>query len=95
MDVQTAKSIIAAAAISDDAVLMEGMHGIGKSAIVKQFAEENDYHIEELFLSHQEVGDIIGIPHMIEKDGEYLTTWSKPIWMQRLDNAAANGQHSR
>jgi len=93
MDIQTAKKIIKAAASADDTVIMEGIHGIGKSNIVKQFAEENDYHIEELFLSHQEVGDLIGIPHIIENDGCTITTWSIPIWLQRMNIASQNGKH--
>lgn len=92
MDIQTAKQMISAAALADDAVIMEGVHGIGKSQIVKQFAKENDYHIEELFLSHQEVGDLIGIPHTVEKDGATLTMWSVPIWLQRMNDAANGGK---
>jgi hypothetical protein len=92
MDINTAKQIIRAAALADDTVIMEGPHGIGKSAIVKQFAKESGYHLEELFLSHQEVGDLIGIPHTIEIDGETITTWSKPIWLQRCLKAAAEGK---
>lgn len=94
MDIQTAKKVITAASKADDAVIMEGPHGIGKSAIVKQFAEENGYHLEELFLSHQEVGDLIGIPHTIEKDGEMITCWSKPPWLQRMESAQKIGKPS-
>lgn len=94
MDIQSAKLMIAAAAIADDAVIMEGLHGIGKSAIVKQYTKENDYHIEELFLSHQEVGDIIGIPHTISDGKDTLTTWSVPVWLQRMRKAADRGQKS-
>lgn len=90
MDIQTAKEIIKAAALADDTVIMEGKHGIGKSNIVKQFAKDNGYHLEELFLSHQEVGDLIGIPHTIEKDGVVITTWSMPSWLHRLHIASQN-----
>lgn len=92
MDIKTAKQIIEAAALAEDAVLMEGQHGIGKSQIVEQFAEDNNYHLEILFLSHQEVGDLIGIPHMVERDGVQITTWSVPIWLQRMNQAAAIGK---
>lgn len=91
MDIQSAKEVIKAAAIADDTVIMEGLHGIGKSNIVKQFAKENGYHLEELFLSHQEVGDLIGIPHTIQSDGVTITTWSIPIWLQRMNVAASKG----
>jgi hypothetical protein len=92
MDIQSAKEVIRAAALADDTVIMEGLHGIGKSNIVKQFAQEDSYHLEELFLSHQEVGDLIGIPHTIEISGETITTWSKPIWLQRSEKAAESGK---
>ena len=90
MDIKTAKQIISAAAIADDTVIMEGLHGIGKSNIVKQYAKENGYHLEELFLSHQEVGDLIGIPHIVERGDNTITTWSIPIWLQRMNDASAN-----
>lgn len=92
MDIKTAKNTIIAAAMAEDAVLMKGVHGIGKSNIVEQYAEEEDFHLEILFLSHQEVGDLIGIPHMITKDGIQITTWSLPIWLQRMNEAAAQGK---
>jgi alkaline phosphatase D len=92
MDIQSAKQVIRAAALADDTVIMEGLHGIGKSNIVKQFSKEDGYHLEELFLSHQEVGDLIGIPHTIEKDNETITTWSKPIWLQRCEQASKAGK---
>lgn len=91
MDINTAKLAIKAADLADDTIIMEGVHGIGKSTIVKQYAKENDLHIEELFLSHQEVGDLIGIPNTIEVDGETVTTWSKPIWLKRIEQNAAKG----
>lgn len=88
MRITNAKAVIAAAELADDTVIMEGKHGIGKSNVVQQFAKEKDYCLIELFLSHQEVGDIIGIPNLVQEDGESLTTWSKPAWLQRMINAA-------
>jgi hypothetical protein len=87
------KQILKLAHLSNDAVLIEGKHGIGKSQQVKQYAKQNNYHLEELFLSHQEVGDLIGIPHTIEKDGESVTVWSKPVWLQRMEKANKEGKH--
>lgn len=93
MDILNAKKMLRAAAIADDSLLMEGVHGIGKSQIVEQFVNDNDYHLEILFLSHQEVGDIIGIPHKVElEDGTAITTWSQPIWLQRMKAAAQQGK---
>ena len=88
MNINTAKVIIVASARANDTVIMEGPHGIGKSAAPKQFAVENNYHMEPLFLSHQEVGDIIGIPETIQQHGESITKWSKAPWLQRMDDVA-------
>lgn len=74
-------------------VIVEGDHGIGKSDSVYTFAKRNDFHVEPLFLSHQEVADLIGIP-TLERDSSNhaLTTWSKPIWLYRMEEAAKAGK---
>lgn len=92
MDMLSARQILDAAAMVDEAVLMEGVHGIGKSQLAQQFSDDKNYHMETLFLSHQEVGDLIGIPHAIEIDGVMCTTWSVPIWLQRMRTAASEGK---
>lgn len=76
-------------------VIVEGDHGIGKSESVYSFAKKNNFHVEALFLSHQEVADLIGIP-TLEKDenGHPLTTWSKPVWLHRMEEAAKRGQRT-
>jgi hypothetical protein len=74
-------------------VIVEGDHGIGKSESVYSFAKSNNFHVEALFLSHQEVADLIGIPTLEkDEDGHPLTTWSKPIWLHRLEMAAKAGK---
>jgi hypothetical protein len=93
MNIQSAVHVLRAAQLANDSVIMEGLHGIGKSQIVVQYSNENVYHLETLFLSHQEVGDIIGIPDTItNKDGIKNTVWSVPIWLQRMHDAAAQGK---
>jgi len=76
-------------------VIVEGDHGIGKSESVYAFAKANNFHVEPLFLSHQEVADLIGIP-TLEKDenGHPVTTWSKPIWLHRMEEAAKEGKRT-
>lgn len=91
MNVNEAKKAIYAASLAKDAVLMEGVHGIGKSSIVRQFAKEHGYHLEELFLSSQEVADIIGNMRTKEEDGELITTWSIPPWLHRMNKASKAG----
>lgn len=91
MNISEIKQVLKAAVLASDSVLIEGVHGIGKSEGAEQFSNEEGYHLETLFLSHQEVGDVIGIPHKMEKDETVITTWSMPIWLQRMHQAAAKG----
>ena len=89
MKISGMKEVFKIAHMSNDTVRMVGLHGIGKSQVVEQFAKENDFHIETLFLSQNEVADLIGIPDM--KDG--ITYWTKPIWLKRMEDANKAGKH--
>ena len=73
--------------LTNISVLLKGVHGIGKSERVEAYAKKHGYHCEVLFLSHQETGDLIGIPFL--ENGN--TIWSVPIWLQRIYDAAAKG----
>lgn len=73
---------------SDISVLMKGVHGIGKSERGEAYALNKGYICEPLFLSHQETGDLIGIPEV--KDG--VTYWSVPVWLKRMYEAEKRGQ---
>lgn len=92
MNIEQAKRMIEIAHKVDDTVIMKGKHGIGKSSIVKQYCKENNYELVELFLSHQEVADLVGIPAEIKIDENTYTSWSKPEWMKRFDDAAKGGK---
>lgn len=87
------QTILKVAHVAQDAVLLEGKHGIGKSAIVDQFAKNNNMYMFPLFLSTQETGDLIGIPSEIVVDGHKVTQWSKPIWLNRMEEMANKGIH--
>lgn len=93
MNIREVSNLLTSCHLSNDCLLMEGKHGIGKSQIVEQWCKANDVHLEILFLSQMEVGDLIGLPRTIENDGELVTVWTKPIWKQRLDNASTAGKH--
>lgn len=80
--------ILEIARISDENVLIEGLHGIGKSEQVKEYADKQNLHLEILYLSHQEVGDLIGMPSIVEN----ITIWTKPSWLVRMEEATANGK---
>ena len=73
---------------ADISVLVKGVHGIGKSERAEAYARNKNYHSEVLFLSHQETGDLIGIPYL--EDG--ATNWSTPIWLKRMYQAEKNGK---
>ncbi len=88
MNIQTAKLVIEASALANDTVIMEGLHGIGKSNIVQQYARENDGHIEELFLSMMDVGDLMGMPRTKQVGNTTITTWAEPDWFQRITDAS-------
>jgi len=90
MNISNVKPILKASMQADDSVIMEGLHGIGKSGIVKQYCAENDYFYTVLFLSHQEVGDLIGMPITEGK----VMYWTKPSWLVRMEEAANEGKHN-
>jgi hypothetical protein len=79
--------ILEVARLSGENVLIEGLHGIGKSQQVKAYADKNNLHLEILYLSHQEVGDLIGMPTIIDN----ITIWTKPSWLVRMENAVNSG----
>ncbi len=85
------KEVFGIAHAAGQGVKMVGKHGIGKSVIVSQFAKENGYHCEILQLPLMEEGDLMGIPTIAEIDGVKVTTWAKPVWLQRMDEATKAG----
>lgn len=72
-----------------NSVLVSGNHGIGKSEIITQFADEANLHIEVLYLSQNEVADLVGIPFIDKENGVQVTKWSEPIWLNRLNEASS------
>ena len=79
---------------AQDNVHMVGQHGIGKTEIVKQWAQDNGYHLEVLQLPILETSDLVGMPDITDtKDGK-VTTFAKPEWIERIHKANANGQHA-
>lgn len=82
------KQIIAAADACGQVPLIEGLHGIGKSEGVYQYAQEANLHYEPLILSLMEVADLMGIPESTSIGGLKSTTWAAPTWYSRIvDNA--------
>ncbi len=80
--------VLKAAEMANDTVIVESLHGIGKSDSIKQFAETQSYHLEELFLSMMDTGDLIGIPRTKQVGTSTITAWAEPDWFQRITDAA-------
>ncbi len=78
------KHLLTAGLCANDSILLIGVHGIGKSDVVRDWAIENNIHIETLFLSNQEPADLIGIPHI----NNGVTQWAEPSWMSNLHKHA-------
>jgi hypothetical protein len=53
----------------DQPVLLEGIHGIGKSEFVEQYGAKNGYKVIKFFLGQMsDAGDVLGLPQRIEKE---------------------------
>lgn len=88
MNIKESKLFIKAADLANKSPLLQGVHGIGKSDIVHQYAVDNNLHCETLILSLMDVGDLLGLPRTIEVGGQLTTTWSAPDWFCRVVDAA-------
>ncbi len=57
-------------------VLLHGVHALGKTEIVAQIAKAKNYNYVPLYLSTQDVSDLIGLPykeHIFYRDGKQIT----------------------
>jgi hypothetical protein len=63
--------------------LIHGVHGIGKTEIVKQVAEGLGYQCVCLYLSMQEPSDLLGLPSNQEDGDELYTAFSEPDWLHK------------
>lgn len=65
----------------EQAIMLEAIHGIGKSEFVKDYWEEKDYRVIILFCSQMaDAGDLIGLPDRVEKNGVKVTDFCQPYW---------------
>lgn len=63
--------------------LLVGHSGIGKSQITEQISKKvfPEHKFVPIFASQCDVGDFIGIPDIITKGKDRITTWARPEWM--------------
>lgn len=66
---------------NDISILLMAMHGVGKSSVVKQVAEELNIGFYDVRLSQCEVGDIKGLPNLNHETR--TTEFYKPRWWPR------------
>jgi hypothetical protein len=91
MNISRITDVLGVAHATGDNVLMSGVHGLGKTAIVKQFAEDNNYHFECLIMSLCEPSDLMGMPYIPE--GSTSTHFAEPAWLTRCKVASAQNKH--
>ena len=88
MNIKETQQFIKAIDLANKSPLLEGVHGIGKSQIIAQYAIDNDMHCETLILSLMDTGDLIGLPRTTEVGGALSTVWAAPQWYNNIVNAA-------
>ena len=66
----------------DQAIMLEAIHGIGKSEFVKEYWESKGYKVIILFCSQMaDAGDLIGLPdRVINEHNTKVTTFCQPWW---------------
>jgi len=67
-------------------LMLVGIHGVGKTAGVKQFAQENGHLLKIVNLGCEDVGDLKGLPEFKRDDGGVITAtaFMKPDWAEEM-----------
>ncbi len=79
MNIKQLKQFLPYANKINASVMVHGLHGIGKSQAIKQYAEENGLEFIDRRLSQVESGDLLGLPDV---SGE-VTQYKLPSWLPR------------
>ena len=82
IDFKTLNSVLPFILDAKFPVLIRGRHGIGKSAIVYQIAEQRGLPVIERRASQMTEGDLLGLPKVEGK----VTTWLAPEWLHSACN---------
>ena len=88
MNASNTKILLQHAFKSNISVLINGLHGIGKTSVVKQFAKDNSMHIETLILSLKDPSDLLGMPNIDDSDTIKRTIFAEPDWFQNIVDKA-------
>ena len=82
VDFKTFLSIVPSILDAKFPVLMRGRHGIGKSTVVYQIADQRGLPVVERRASQMTEGDLLGLPKV---EGN-VTQWLAPEWLHRACN---------
>lgn len=88
MNIREIKQFIKAADLCNQVPLIEGVHGLGKSDTVRQYAKENSLHPEILILSLMDTSDLLGMPRTANIGGQQTTVWAAPQWFNNIVDRA-------
>jgi hypothetical protein len=88
MNINEVQQLISAADVCGHVPLIKGLHGIGKSEGVVNYAKKQNMHYEPLILSLMDTGDMLGLPEAKTVGGMESTIWAAPSWYSNIVNAA-------
>jgi hypothetical protein len=71
---------------NESSIMLRAKHGVGKSSVVKQAAQELGIEFFDIRLSQCEVGDLKGLPFLDTE--EKRTDFAKPYWWPRDPNSS-------
>lgn len=94
MNITETIEILESADLCGHVPLLVSAHGVGKTESCKQYAKNNNLHLEVLMLSLFDTSDLIGIPFREQRGDSVVTRWAQPIWLQRIIEAHERGQRS-
>lgn len=65
----------------EQAIMVEGIHGCGKSEIITSYFRSKGYRVIALFLGQMaDAGDVLGLPHKVTTNGVTKTVYAHPEW---------------
>jgi MoxR-like ATPase len=81
VNINTIKKALPHAFNAKVVLLMNGIHGVGKSTAVREYCEEQDIGFVDLRLGQMEVGDLLGLPEITsDLAGSKVTVFARPKW---------------
>lgn len=82
------KKLLAAADYCGKSTIVQGLHGIGKTQAMEQYAREAGLNYVPLILSLMAPEDLLGRPDDVSIAGMQTMIWSAPDWYSEIVNLA-------